>query len=120
MVAQRHPEQRRPHGLAQRGHLLGPIERPLTGLWVSLPEQRDDHLFDESHLTIDGHAEPAVDLAVVNGVDQATFSTSSLAVGPHTITATYSGDTTFAASTTTNSLTQTVNPLALLATSSVG
>ena len=51
--------------------------------------------------TIDGQAEPPVDLAVVNGVDQATFRTSSLAVRPHTITAAYSGDTTLAASSST-------------------
>ena len=35
----------------------------------------------------------------LNGSDQATFTTSSLAVGSHTITANYSGDTNFSAST---------------------
>jgi large repetitive protein len=35
----------------------------------------------------------------LNGSDQATFTTSSLAVGSHTITANYSGDTSFSAST---------------------
>jgi hypothetical protein len=35
----------------------------------------------------------------LNGSDQATFTTSSLAVGSHTITANYSGDTSFQAST---------------------
>ena len=35
----------------------------------------------------------------LNGSDQATFTTSSLAVGSHTITANYSGDTSFTAST---------------------
>jgi hypothetical protein len=34
-------------------------------------------------------------LQLVNGVDQATFSTSSLDVGDHTITAVYGGDSTF-------------------------
>jgi hypothetical protein len=58
--------------------------------------------------SIDGQAEPAVDLSVVGGVDQATFSTTTLAVGPHTISAAYGGDTTFAASTATP-LTQTVD-----------
>jgi hypothetical protein len=39
--------------------------------------------------------------ATLNGrtVDQATFTTSTLAVGSHTVTAVYSGDGTFAAST---------------------
>ena len=41
--------------------------------------------------------------ATLNGSDQATFTTSSLAVGSHTITADYSGDTTFAASTGSDS-----------------
>ncbi len=41
-------------------------------------------------------------------MDQATFSTTTLAVGPHTISAAYGGDTTFAASTATP-LTQTVD-----------
>ena len=35
----------------------------------------------------------------LNGSDQATFTTSSLAVGSHTITADYSGDTNFSTST---------------------
>jgi hypothetical protein len=38
-------------------------------------------------------------LGVVGGKDQATFSTSSLGVGPHTITASYGGDGNFTAST---------------------
>ena len=36
-----------------------------------------------------------VTLSVVNGVDEATFSTSSLAAGAHVMTAVYSGDTNF-------------------------
>jgi hypothetical protein len=60
----------------------------------------------------------------LNGSDQATFTTSSLAVGSHTITADYSGDTSFQASTgddtaapqvvnksaTTTTLASTANP----------
>ena len=38
-------------------------------------------------------------LSVVNGVYQATFTTSSLAVASHSITAVYGGDTNFTAST---------------------
>jgi hypothetical protein len=68
--------------------------------------------------TIDGHAETPSALAVVNGVDQATFSTRTLTVGPHTITAAYSGDTAFAPSTSAP-LTQTVNPAPLATTTSL-
>ena len=48
-----------------------------------------------------------VNLAVVSGSDQASLTTSALAVGTHAITATYSGDANFV--TSNNSLTQTVN-----------
>jgi hypothetical protein len=58
--------------------------------------------------SIDGQAQTPVDLTVVGGADLATFSTTTLAVGSHTIGAAYSGDTTFAASTA-NPLTQTVD-----------
>ena len=44
---------------------------------------------------------------LVNGV--ATFTTSALAVGSHTITATYSGDTDFSGSTTTTAVAQTID-----------
>jgi parallel beta-helix repeat protein len=47
-------------------------------------------------------------LAVVNGQDQATFTTSSLSVAMHSITAVYAGDTNDAGSTS-NTVTQTVN-----------
>jgi hypothetical protein len=59
--------------------------------------------------TVDGHAQTPSALAVVNGVDEATFTTNSLAAGPHTIGATYSGDTAFAPSAVTTPLTQTVS-----------
>ncbi len=65
--------------------------------------------------TIDGQAEPPVNLAVVNGVDQATFTTSSLVLGPNAIGAAYGGDTAFASSSATP-LTGTVNAPPLLAT----
>jgi hypothetical protein len=45
---------------------------------------------------------------MLNGSDQATFTTSSLSVGNHTITADYSGDGNFKASNS-SSLRQTVN-----------
>ncbi len=47
---------------------------------------------------IDGHAEPPVPLSDVDGVDVAFFSTSSLAVGAHSVTASYSGSATLAPS----------------------
>ena len=48
--------------------------------------------------TIDGQAQAPVSLTEVGGSDQATFTTSTLMPGTHTITAAYSGDTTFASS----------------------
>ncbi len=48
--------------------------------------------------TIDGQAQAPVRLAEVGGSDQATFTTSTLTPGTHTITAVYGGDTTFASS----------------------
>jgi parallel beta-helix repeat protein len=65
--------------------------------------------------TIDGQAESPVAVAIVDGVDEAQFSTSTLAVGGHSISATYSGDANFNPSTG-NLPTQTVSP-APLATS---
>ena len=55
--------------------------------------------------TIDGRPQPPVALAVVNGVDQATFTTPALGLGPHTINAAYGGNTSFASSMPTNPLT---------------
>jgi hypothetical protein len=48
-------------------------------------------------------------LTVVAGKAQATFSTSSLATGAHSITASYSGDGNFQTSTTSTAATQYVN-----------
>src|SRR5581483_2919589 len=48
-------------------------------------------------------------MGALDGNGQATFTTSALAVGPHTITAVYSSDETFATSTSP-AITQTVNP----------
>ncbi len=59
--------------------------------------------------TIDGHAETPVAVSVVNGVDEAVYSSSTLAVGPRTVSAAYSGNDAFAASAPTSALTQTVD-----------
>src|SRR5262249_9135505 len=59
--------------------------------------------------TVDGQAQqPPAPLQVVNGEDEATFTTATLTAGPHTVAAAYSGDTAFNSSTAT-ALTQTVN-----------
>jgi hypothetical protein len=41
--------------------------------------------------TVDGQAQPPVQLMLVNGINEAIFSTSSLSVGQHTIGASYTG-----------------------------
>jgi hypothetical protein len=48
--------------------------------------------------SIDGQAHTPVTLAVVGGVDEAQFATPALAAGQHSITASYSGDSSFGSS----------------------
>jgi len=59
--------------------------------------------------TIDGQAQALVTLTEVGGSDQATFTTSTLIPGTHTITAAYSGDATFASSGS-NTVSVTISP----------
>ena len=66
--------------------------------------------------TIDGQAQAPVSLTEVGGSDQATFTTSTLTPGTHTITAAYSGDSTFASSGSDPVSQLTVNPEALTIT----
>ncbi len=57
---------------------------------------------------IDGQAQTPVNLGVVGDIDEARFTTSTLSVGAHTVSASYSGDSNVSASS--GSLpTQTVN-----------
>ena len=58
--------------------------------------------------TIDGTPQTPVSLQVVKGNDRASDSIASLTKGTHTISATYSGDTSFAASALASPLVQTV------------
>src|SRR5258708_24151735 len=55
----------------------------------------------------------AQNVSTTNGVTTATFSTSALAVGSHSITAVYSGDSNFGTSTS-SALTQTVDALPVI------
>ena len=64
--------------------------------------------------TIDGHAEAPVQLAVGGGQDEATFTTSTLAAGQHSVTAAYSGDT-YVSSSSGSLPSQVVNAPALKA-----
>ena len=48
---------------------------------------------------IDGQAQTPVPLAMVGSSDEAQFTTSTLAAGTHTVTASYSGDTNVSSST---------------------
>ena len=57
--------------------------------------------------SIDGAAQPPVALAVVGGTDQASFSTSSLTLGQHTVTAVYNAQGNFTGSPS-NAVTQVV------------
>ena len=57
---------------------------------------------------IDGQAQAPVTLTDVDGSDRASFTTSTLAPGTHAITAIYSGNTTFASSSS-NSVSATIN-----------
>ena len=67
--------------------------------------------------TIDGQAQAPSAISMVNGVDEASFSTASLAVGARTIGATYSGDTDFASSRGDAPLIETITAPAPLGTS---
>lgn len=65
--------------------------------------------------TIDGVTEAPIPLAMIGGSDEAQITTNVLSVGPHTITAAYSGDTNVSPSS--GSLpNQTVNPSGLPST----
>ncbi len=61
-----------------------------------------------------------VTLSVVNGVDEATLSSSSLTAGSHVITAVYSGDTNFSTSTAPVVNQEIVNNSALGSSTTVG
>jgi Bacterial Ig-like domain (group 3) len=62
--------------------------------------------------TIDGHVQAPAQLAVVGGVDEAKFVTSTLTTGHHSVAAAYSGDSTFAPSAVASPLLQIVNAVA--------
>ncbi len=62
--------------------------------------------------TVDGTPETPVPLQVVKGSDQAAFTIATLTAGKHSISATFNGDTTFAASTAQGPFIQTVAPVA--------
>ena len=69
--------------------------------------------------TIDGVSQAPVPLQLSSGSDQATLSISSLSAGTHTISAAYSGDSSFAASAVASPLVETV-AWSLLLVSSTG
>jgi hypothetical protein len=58
--------------------------------------------------SIDGKAQSPIAVALVHGHEEATFATSKLSVGMHSISATYAGDSTFGSSTVVTPLVQTV------------
>jgi hypothetical protein len=62
--------------------------------------------------TIDGQAQTPVQVSVAGGLHQAQFVTSTLGIGQHSVTATYSGDSALASSTVASALIQNVGPRA--------
>ena len=60
--------------------------------------------------TIDGVAQAPVALSLVNGNEQATFSTAALSVGSHVVTATYSSNDVGFAGSSSTALNEVVNP----------
>ena len=62
--------------------------------------------------TIDGTSVAPVPLQLVSGSEQATLSITTLAAGTHTISAAYTGDSSFAASAVASPLVEMVNPVA--------
>jgi hypothetical protein len=58
--------------------------------------------------TIDGKSQTPVALKISNGYDHATFSIATLSAGAHTVSAAYSGDSSFEASTSGAPFSQTV------------
>ncbi len=81
----------------------------MTFTALVLPGAQGGTLTGTVLFTIDGSPEPIVPLQIIGNDGQATFSTSTLTAGKHTISATYQGDVTFAQSATSNPLVQTVN-----------
>ena len=85
------------------------VGQPLTFTAYVTPASGTANPTGSVIFTVDGQDEPAAALAVVGGVDEATFTISSLAAGPHTIAASYGGDATFAPSQAATPLMQTVS-----------
>jgi hypothetical protein len=61
--------------------------------------------------TIDGVSQTATSVQLESGIDEATFSISTLAAGNHTIAASYNGDSSFNPSAAPVAVIQTVNRL---------
>jgi streptogramin lyase len=66
--------------------------------------------------SIDGATQPAVPVAAVNGLIEASITSSTLSVGNHAVTAVYGGDVNFSGSSG-NTITQVVNAVAPVASS---
>jgi hypothetical protein len=78
----------------------GPViaGQPVTFTAVVTPTTDPPALPGDVTFTIDGQAQTPVPLTLVNGVNQATITISTLSFGSHTIGATYSGGTGFSSS----------------------
>jgi hypothetical protein len=87
-----------------------PVGQPFTITAIVTPTSGTRIPTGDVIFTIDGVAQPPVSLTPVNGVSQATFTTSSLSVGQHTIGATYNGAPGFNSSPATPITVTVVTP----------
>ena len=85
------------------------VGQPVTFTAVVSPSESTGTLSGSVNFTIDGISEAPVPLHLVGGSEQATISIESLAAGRHTISAGYTGDSSFSASALASPLVEMVN-----------
>jgi CSLREA domain-containing protein len=82
--------------------------QPVTFTAIVSPDGSPGSPSGSVTFTIDGVSQAPVALTLLNGRDEAALLVESLAKGTHTITAAYTGDSSFAASSATSTLIETV------------
>jgi hypothetical protein len=89
------------------------VGEPVTFTAIVSPDGTAGNPSGSVTFTIDGVSRAPEQLHMVGGTDEAILTVTSLAKGTHTIKASYSGDSSFAASAVANPLIETVNAVAL-------